>query len=229
MKKFSAKDITYLAVILILGSILVYPKIKNIPINQDVVKIITTNTPTWSLFVASISLIVASVTTWMGWRRRKRLDTLEAWSKWSDATLETRSIITHNLGLSEITTEQAVALTTLNAAVPGREPGSKLTAQQKNETLKAIAVTLNGLERLALGHQCGIYSLEIFRVIGGTIIVRQFERLEPYIKAKREMANKDLRQATAYTSLESFKDSVRSRNASLDAARLKQLKRPTSG
>ncbi|WP_434922538.1 DUF4760 domain-containing protein [Glutamicibacter sp. PAEs-4] len=225
MKRINIRDWVSLCIILGLLVLLVYPHMRDTVGSSTILSHIAPVAPTWSLFIAAISLFIASFTTWLGWRRKKRQDTLEAWSRWSDATLETRSLISEKLGIEEITKEQATALTTHTALVPGRSPDVPLTRDEKNEILTAIAKTLNGLERLALGHQRGIYDLETFREVGGTIILRQFERLKPYVVAKRTMTNRSYRQASAYTSLESFCTKISARKATIDAARLNQLKR----
>jgi hypothetical protein len=170
--------------------------------------------------VATASLVVAAVTTWGGWRRSKRQATIEAWSAWSDACYSDRVLLSKALGPKTIESLQATSLTTIGTELVGRN--GPMTAEEKQEVGHAISRVLNGLERLAVGVENGIYDVKPLRQIGGTIIVRTFERLEPYIIARRESADMEARQRRVFKSLGNLVDDIRRKD--MDAERLTSLR-----
>lgn len=176
--------------------------------------------PVLATGVATGSLVVAAVTTWGGWRRNKRQATIEAWNAWSDACYSDRVLLSKELGPKTISSAQATSLTMVGAVLEGRN--GPLTLEAKQEVGHSISRVLNGLERLAVGVENGIYDVKPLREIGGTIIVRTFERFEPYIIARRESSDIEARQSRVFKSLGRLVGDIRRKD--MDADRLRSLR-----
>lgn len=156
-------------------------------------KIVSAGTALAALFVAAFS-------AYSGVVRSKKKDTLEAWSKWSDDSRVARTEVSDIFGLEEITVDQAKALA--GDFEMKDKDGRGLTIEKRQEMRGYVAHDiLNGLERLAVGVELGIYDEKVLRLLGATIIARTWERFEPYVKAKREQGSNKARQSKAYTEL----------------------------
>lgn len=201
-----------------------------------------------ALFVTAYSAYSAAV-------RVKKKDTLEAWNKWSDDHREARRRLTRELGEGEITEEQARILADDTPKPPAVKPSRRYrnqaastqsVPQLKNRRGEAmpdevvrrlqndVDDVLNGLERLAVGVELGIFDEAVLRLLGGTIIARTYERFEPYIDAVRESSSTKKRQSRAWSELSVLYHMIeeprriaswRSNRKSIDNARLKALRR----
>ncbi len=195
-----------------------------------------TQEPLFGAISASLavgSLFVAAASAYSAVIRAKRKDTLEAWKAWSDGHSQARRYVTDVLGAAEISDAQALALTA-NHTLQDKN-GKDLSSDDRQKLREHIADILNGLERLAVGVELGIYDEDVLRLIGGTIIVRTFERFEPYIINRRTRATTRTRQSRAYTELEvlvkmiestTLKERIQGDQRAIDDARLKALHRP---
>jgi Domain of unknown function (DUF4760) len=157
--------------------------------------------PTMSAVVGGGSLFVAAIAAYGAVARSRRKDTLEAWVKWSDGTIDARRELTRVLGAKTITDEQAKALTEDVQLLD--KNGAPLDNDAREKLRGQVGDVLNGLERLAVGVELGIYDEAVLRLIGGTIIARTYERFKPYITARQEDTFKD-RQTRAYKELKTL-------------------------
>ncbi len=188
-------------------------------------KVISAGTALAALFVAAYTAYSAAV-------RGKKKDTLEAWSKWSDDSHVARAEVSRVFGLEEITVEQAKALA--GEFEMKDKDGRGLTVEKRQEMRRYVAQDiLNGLERLAVGVELGIYDEKVLRLLGATIIARTWERFEPYVREKREQGPDKKRQSKAYTELHVLYQimeeprliqTLRGSRKSVDTARLKALR-----
>jgi len=179
-----------------------------------------------ALFVASYSAYSATV-------RAKKKDTLEAWNSWSDDYRAARRELTRDLGMGEISDEQAKALVVGDTELKNKQ-GTTLSEEKRKLLDDHVCDMLNGLERLAVGVELGIYDEAVLRLMGGTIIARTYERFEPYIDATRQANSTRKRQSRAYTELTVLYHLIeeprriaswRSSQKTVDTARLKALRR----
>ncbi len=185
--------------------------------------------------IALASLVTVTFATWMNWRATRRQATLEAWTKWSDDTVAERKLISKMLGPRELTSAQAQALAHGSSELPtrpirilgvivrrGTAPPLFTDTERANLVHAAVAV-LNGLERLAVGVELGVYRRAVLVDAGGTIIKRTFERFEPYIVLRRTHPEPQRRQEKAYVALEKLAMQIRYKE--VDAERLESLRR----
>ncbi|KAF0957319.1 DUF4760 domain-containing protein [Rhodococcus sp. T7] len=149
--------------------------------------------------VALSSLVATAVAAYNAFARSRRKDTLAAFSLWSDKHYPVRVALSKQLGSHRISREQALALVT--AAPLNDKNGAPLSQEDKQQAREQICEVLNGLERLATGVNLGIYDERVLRKIGGTIIVRTYERFEPYIRARHSEAAAEGQQSKAYEQL----------------------------
>ena len=82
--------------------------------------------------------------------------------------------------------------------------GNPLTKDERQNLRHHVSEVLNGLERLATGAILGVYDRRVLKAIGGTIIARHWERLQPYVQERQTSSNKDIRQERAYIQLETL-------------------------
>jgi hypothetical protein len=209
--------VTSIAIIVaILLAVVVLSLTVNVP------KLITTIAPGAPVVAAAIATVSLALTAWntfLNARRRRRQATLEAWIAWSAATVDARMSITRFLGTGVIFATQAQALvekTTLQD-----HNGKELTADQHAEVGNATVLVLNGLERLAVGVDLGIYDIKTLSMVGGTIIKRTRDRFAPYIAGRREAKDLDLRQTRAFVALDKLAEDMERRR--IDENRLKHL------
>jgi hypothetical protein len=114
--------------------------------------------------VAGGALVVTALSAYRTAARTKRKDTLEAWIKWSDDTRGARRDVTRVLGAGKVTLDQAEAL----IGGPGGElrdkHGTLLEESERRKLSDQAQDILNGLERLAVGVQLGIYDVAVLRL-----------------------------------------------------------------
>lgn len=188
--------------------------------------------------IALASLVTVTFATWMNWRATRRQATLEAWTKWSDDTADDRKLISKVLGVETLTPQQAETLvkgtqsptptaspTRLQKLFKRTAPSAEgnFTAEQQRALVHAAVAVLNGLERLAVGVELGVYRRAVLIDVGGTIIKRSYERFEPYIELRRTHPDPVRRQEKAYVALERLAHRIRYNE--VDAERLKSLRR----
>lgn len=189
---------------------------------------IASTAPIAAVTIALLSVVVTSIGLASNWRRQQRAATLKAWSEWSDKSQPHRRTLSDFYGTHALTREQGTAL--VLAAEP--RPADELTEEIKElrRVLKALVLVSNGLERIAVGVELKVFDLRTLRAVGGTIVVRHFQRTEGYVKARREAANLDVRQEKAYLSLEAISDlldqqQIREKDRAIDKKRLARLRR----
>src|SRR5690606_10016211 len=151
-------------------------------------------------------------------RRQRRLDTIAAWSDWSDSCRSARAETTRLLGMGALSEEVGLALAN-NEAIA--HDGVDLTDQGRRQTaVNDLVAILNGLERLANGVHLGVYDIKAIRTLGGTIVVREFERGESYIRGRRTAKDDLRRQVRAFVALEALVDELRSKNLDEEKSQL---------
>lgn len=213
---------TLLIVTSIAVSIAVILAVIVLSLTNDLPKIILTIAPGAPVVAATIATLSLALTAWniyLSSRRRRRQATLEAWIAWSAATVEARMSITRFLGTGVITATQAQELVEKTALHDHN--GNVLSSDQRAEVGNATVLVLNGLERLAVGVDLGIYDIKTLSMLGGTIIKRTRDRFAPYIAGRREAKDLDLRQARAFVALDSLAEEMELRR--IDENRLKHL------
>ncbi|MPV50469.1 DUF4760 domain-containing protein [Pseudactinotalea sp. HY160] len=146
--------------------------------------------------------------------------TLDAWSRWSDTTRDSRVLLSERLGTDTITHTQADALVHRPLRLHDRH-GRELDEQQARDVLYAMISVLNGLERIAIGVNTGAYDRRLLTAVGGTIIKRSFTRFSPYVERRRESAQAHSGQSRAFVELEILVSEIP--EAVVDHARLKKL------
>lgn len=161
---------------------------------------IRTGAPVGAVLVGLLSLVVTAVSLTANWRRQRREATLRAWSEWSDKTIGARQRITRTVGMKAMPAELAQALVDDVSYSSG---DVDLTSEEsRRKLLKDMVVVLNGLERLAVGVEAGVFDLVTLRRVGGTIILRHWDRAETYIDARRTAHAETKRQAKVYLRLQ---------------------------
>ncbi len=177
----------------------------------------------FAALIVSLTSVVVGYLIWAADHRQKQREaTLQAWLAWSTSSQEDRKTVHLELGPYHLSDELGRCLVESKPCpgLPG--PGSK----EREAALTALVSTLNGLERMAIGVQLGLYDARTLNVLGGTIIVRQYQRAEGYIRARRTSPDERLRQAEAYSSLEQLtKRLTKSDDTQIDARRLGALRR----
>jgi hypothetical protein len=183
--------------------------------------------PVVAATVALLSLAVAAASAVATWRRQKREATLKVWAEWSIDSVEARRELSALFGKNNITRDQARSL------MVGSPPlmdinGNQLDDVRRREVLHSIVGILNGLERLAVGANLGAFDSATLKALGGTIIVRTFNRLQPYIEERRTTEHEHLRQRTAFVDLQWLVAEIESRNLlarkrEVDQERLRRL------
>lgn len=154
--------------------------------------------PGIAVIIALSSLVITTVGLLGNWNRQKRQATLEAWISWSDKSVPLRQAVTKHVGEKTWSSSQGLALASKKkipkcAALPGSEDYAELG--------NAVVGILNGLERLAVGVSLGLYDIQMLRSLGGTVIVRNYERFESYIEGRQSKQVGDHQQSRAYTTL----------------------------
>jgi len=147
--------------------------------------------PVAGAVIALISLVATATSLIGNWSRQRREATIKAWNEWSDHNRESRRTITDCFGKPAMSVEQGTSLVE-----------DEILSDELVRGRRALVDTLNGLERLAVGVEMGVYDLPTLKRLGGTIIVRQYQRAEAYITARRNASDPLGRQATVYESLE---------------------------
>lgn len=131
--------------------------------------------------VVSVTSVVVGVAIAMSDRRAKRREaTLRAWLEWRDESLENRRVLAKAFS-PQMTAAQARALR-LNLPAEGLpEPGT----EERLLLARAVPETLNGLERIALGIQMGLFDSQALATLGQLIILRHYERCREYVEFVR--------------------------------------------
>lgn len=178
--------------------------------------------PVAAVLVALFSLIVTATGITANWTRGKRQSTIEAWVIWSQGSLPERKVITKYFGTQALSDEQGQALVELKEL-------PEIANQDRDRVAECIRNVLNGLERIAVGVEFGVYDLPTLRALGGTTIVRTFERSEAYIKYRRAASDETVRHVKAFVSVEDLvrrleSTSLLERKNNLDKARLEALR-----
>lgn len=166
--------------------------------------------------IATVSLFWAAFSTWQGWRRSKRQATIEAWAKWSDSTFEDRKLITKYLGVEAITEAQGKALVHKEELSGNNRV---LTTDERNDVANAVVRILNGLERLAVGAEQGVYDRSALEELGATTIIRLYKRFEEYVHARRTEGDRTLRQTRAFITLEKLSGVLQHKKYDLERIR----------
>lgn len=149
--------------------------------------------------LAVLGLIASAVTAAANFRRQRREATLTAYNKWSDDTLNTRIELRKCLGGAVLSDDLGAEL----AGDPTLET-RRFDDSAIERITKDIVVVLNGLERLAVGVNLGVFDLLVIRQIAGTIVIRYWNWFQPYVLAKRRLSNPQRRQQAVYLELESL-------------------------
>lgn len=176
--------------------------------------------PVLAAGVATLSLLWAAFSTRQGWRRSKRQATIEAWAKWSEATSKDRILVTKHLGAEAISQDQGKALAHKGTLVG---INGEVSSEDRNALANAVVRILNGLERLSVGVEQGVYDGTTVEELGATTIIRQYERFEEYIHARRNEGKQKLRQSRVFVELEALSNSMQGRKH--DRERIKALKK----
>ncbi|OBG48321.1 hypothetical protein A5670_02965 [Mycolicibacterium fortuitum] len=150
--------------------------------------------------VATLSLVISAISTWFSVVRGRRKDTIEAWAAWSDQHREGRRLLTRLWGEGPLNVEVSAALADDDAELRGGN-GEVLGAAEASEVRTHVRASLNGLERLATGVGLSVYDQHVLQRIGATIIVRQYQRLEEYIKIIQAGTPREIAQRRAYVQL----------------------------
>lgn len=189
--------------------------------------------PAVAASVAVGALFVTAYSSYSGSTRAKKKDTLEAWNQWSDGSRAARRRVTRLVGVDEFTEAQGKALATGASQQLSGKDGVILNEEQFNELKDDVHDILNGLERLAVGVELGIYDEAVLMLMGGTIIARLYERFEAYIEALRKSESTKTRQSKALTELTilyhmmeepRLKKTLEGNRREVDKARLKALR-----
>ncbi|MFT3969956.1 MAG: hypothetical protein QM695_06670 [Micropruina sp.] len=144
-----------------------------IAIGQTPDQAVKSSLPVLAALVAVVSLTSSAINSAANHRRQLREATLKAYSGWSDTTLSQRVALRESLGERVLSQSIAAEL----AGDPNAPQG--LSPEFRPRVRKDIVEVLNGLERLAVGVELGVYDLVTLRSLAGTIIVRYWERFEP--------------------------------------------------
>ncbi|MEN4446758.1 hypothetical protein ACJH6J_21105 [Mycobacterium sp. SMC-18] len=188
--------------------------------------------PAAAATIAVGALFVTAYSAFNSSSRMRKKDSLEAWTEWSDSTRAARRRVTDVLGEKNLTMKQGKAL--LGDGTLVDKDGNDLTEEQCLAVDRDITDILNGLERLGAGAVLGVYSDAVFRIRGGTIIERTYQRFLPYIIATREAEDVEKRQTRAFTELSVLYQMIepsllsqllRGSRASSDQARLDAYRR----
>ena len=158
--------------------------------------------PALAVAVALISFVATAFNLAASWTRTRREATIKVWTEWSDSHYKDRRKVTMVFGEVAMTEAQGQAL--VNGGILHDAYGVALTDRQKAEAANALVSMLNGLERIAVGVELGVYDLATLSNLGGTIFARTFERARPYIHARREASEITKRQSLAYVSLQNI-------------------------
>lgn len=176
----------------------------------------------WRPNVVFVSAVVAALSLpFAAWSfaRTKTLErqaaTLEAWATWSERVRKERLLINSHLPFDGLSTEQAIALATPSAAVTNRH-GVELSLKEKSELLDAVLAVLNGLEHIAAGVRCNLYRHDILIMVGGTVIVSNWQRFSPYIEETRQRSVANTKQRRAWIQLERLVDHIKAKRESED-------------
>lgn len=154
--------------------------------------------------VAVLSLVSTAVSTGISTRRQRRQATIEAWARWSDATVDHRRNVQRILGNDPFTGAQARALIDREGAPLLGRDRTEVPATDVAVVKHAISQILNGLERIATGVEVGVYDEMTLRILGGSIIVGHFRRAQTYIEERRATSNISRRQVNAFRALENL-------------------------
>jgi hypothetical protein len=181
-----------------------------------------TAAPFIAAVIALLSFALLAVTSYANWRASRHQATLEAWNAWSKSSMRSRRLLSARLGLKVISDEQAHALAHEGVTLTDVD-GNSLSTKRKQKVLDNMVHVLNGLERLAVGVELGIYRRDVLILVGGTIIKRTYERFEPYIEIRRTTTQLEKRQERAFAQLSALVSQVRSYE--VDVQRLQALRR----
>ena len=149
--------------------------------------------------VATISLVLTAFSTMSGWARTKRAATIEAYHRWNSDTIEYRKTVFRLIGDQALSPDQGRALVDRRPL-----PDIVLANGQQDQDLLAecIRSTLNGLERIAVGCDMGVFDPTTLRRLGGTTVARCFVRWEEYVKHRRTAQNGEEKFKNAFVELE---------------------------
>lgn len=131
--------------------------------------------------VVSVTSVVVGVVIAVSDRRAKRREaTLRAWLEWRDESMGSRRLLARCFA-DNITAAQAEALRRKlpNEGLP--DPASK----DRAELARAFPESLNGLERIGVGVQLGLFDADALATMGQLIILRHHERCLEYVKYVR--------------------------------------------
>jgi hypothetical protein len=182
--------------------------------------------PIGAALIALASLLVAAINVATAASRGRKQATVDVWTKWSDSTVEARKALTRLLGQQALTAAQAQGFVERQGVVPGAN-GQPLTSEQRAEAANAMIEVLNGLERVSVGVEMGVYDLATLRALGGTIVVREYTRFSAYIVA-RQTAQLPAGQARVFIALANVSDllerrSIVDKKQEIDRRRIKRL------
>ncbi len=176
--------------------------------------------------IALMSLVVTATGLTANWQRQRREATLKAWSEWSDKNRPARRALTKLIGEEVLTAAEGRALVEKSTLPAGRIRDD----QTRQSVHKELVQILGGLERLAVGIEQGIFARDTIRAIGGTVVVRQWDRAYEYVMARRTASDALERQKRAYIALEDLcnllkREKLQDERRDLDRERLRNLRR----
>ncbi len=185
---------------------------------------LVTAAPVAAATVALAALFFTATTSAGNLQRARREATIEQWIRWSSDTLPYRKEATRIFGKERLTAAQGKAL------AEGSELAG-ISSEDQQRAAECIRNTLNGLERIAVGVHMGVLDLTTLRRLGGTTIIRSYERWEPYIFHRRTTDVLDLRYKSAFTEVEDLVRRLKTHSLlqdkrEIDKERLQYLSRP---
>lgn len=173
---------------------------------------IKVSTPVFAALASTAALIGATAQYFETSQRQAILNTIEGHSRWSDATWESRHHLTRVLGEGVLSEKIARAFAEESELADIEWPSGNAPSLEDRERLfREMVSVLNGLERLSIAVHRGAYDLDTLHTLAGTVIVRQWERYEPYVKARRSARRPMRRQTRTFTNLEELAQVLKSR------------------
>lgn len=194
------------SVFIAIGAVFLILAVKTNSVLANVTKTIV---PLLAFYVSTATLVGATLQYSESSRRQAILLTIDGYSRWSDSTWEARHHLARVLG-EEILSDK-VARAFADGTKWPKEEVPIASEEERDVIFREMISILNGLERISIAVQRGAYDLDTLHALAGTLIVRQWERYEPYVKARRDARPSLRRQTRTFTNLEALATRLKSR------------------
>lgn len=148
-------------------------------------KELRTAAPAVSSVIAALSLVLTGFAVSSAATRQRRERTIDAWHSWQEDRAKDRRLLEKCLGADAISEAQVAELRQRPIVTFSAYGGVALDPKGTIELRDGLVRILNGLERLAVGCELGIYDTKTLGLLSNRIVTKTVGRYDKYLDSAR--------------------------------------------